>query len=166
MDNLTEAIKKVAKDNLLKDGYLVPVFFVLIRDSIIMEPQPINIIDKIYGSDLSSEESKTRAVFCIGAIAKKFGGDRIIMIWDAAMRTVDAGFKYTPDEAPLTYPKSMRTECLIINDIDFLMGEDKTCVVPYKGGDGEPVVFLPEPAGLDSMESRFTQIAMDGYNRI
>ena len=61
----------------------------------------------------------------------------------------------------------MRTECLIFNDISFVTGKDATHVIPYKGGAGKPVEFLENtlPDGV-SMDSRFTEIALEGYNKI
>jgi hypothetical protein len=92
------------------------------------------------------------------------------MIWDAAM------MMYPPDtkmedidvtELPLQFPKSMRTECLIFNDISFVTGKDVTSVIPYKDGEGQPVELLeskiPEGTNIDS---RFTDIALEGYNKI
>ena len=166
---LTERIKECAKEILVKDGYVSPVFFIALDEQLIMEPQSVGIIDKIYGDNLPAEEAKTREVFCLGAIAKKFGGNRLIMVWYAAMRTMTPDAQYDPSdptEQPLSYPKSMRTECIIVNDINLLTGEDKTLIVPYKGGDGEPVVFLPDLDTPDEIQSRFTAIALEGYRKV
>ena len=42
-------------------------------------------------------------------------------------------------EAPLTYPRSMRTECILINGIPLPDGKDEMIMIPYKGGEGEPL---------------------------
>jgi hypothetical protein len=102
----------------------------------------------------------------MGALAKKLGANRLIMIWDAAMRTVPPDIKYNETEAPLTYPRSMRTECIIINDILFDTGKDNTTVIPYKGGDKEPVEFIENKFEGVNPESRFTEVAINGYNKI
>jgi hypothetical protein len=166
MPTLLETLIEAAKKSLEKDGHICPVFFLLRDDSFVMKPTPMAYFDKISGAKLNAEESKTRDVFLIGGLAQKLGANKVILIWDAAMRTASANQEYSALEAPLTYPKSMRTECIIINEIWLPEGKDHTTIIPYKGGDGEPVEFLPNnfPEGA-TLKSRFTEVALDGYNR-
>ena len=166
---ILEDLIRIAKTGLQRDTYLVPVFFLLKDETLIVPPTPISTLDEIFkkiypGAQTNMEDSKSRDVFVIGRMAKEYGANRIIMIWDAAMKTIEKGQEYSPLEAPLTYPKSMRTECIIVNDIQLQSGTDNTVVVPYKGGDGEPVEFLPEILPKEGkIESRFTEIALKGY---
>jgi len=51
-----------------------------------------------------------------------------------------------------------------MNSIGLPDGDDETKIVPYKGGDGIPVEWLPDYDMDDSaVTSRFTKIAQDGY---
>lgn len=166
---LIDDLKRIAKEILVRDGNHQPMFMLCSNEQIIGKPLPTAMFQKLYGN-LNAEDFKTQVVFCMGALAKKLEANRLIMIWDAAMRM------YPPDtkkedidvtEFPLQFPKSMRTECLIFNDISFVTGKDVTAIIPYKGGEGVPVEFLennvPEEALIDS---RFTEIALKGYNKI
>ena len=86
-------------------------------------------------------------------------------IWDAAFRTLAPEQVYDETESPLSYPKSMRTECIVINSIGLPSGKEETIFVPYKGGEGEPVEFLDSfPEGAES-KSRFPAIALEGWNQ-
>lgn len=151
--SVVEDLKVIAKRLLEKDGFLSPVIFLIKNDQLMIEPIPMEAIDKIMGA---------------GLMAKDFGADKIILIWDAAFRTVDKlPEPYDETEAPLTYPKSMRTECILLNEIEVPSGKDNTIVIPYKGGDGEPVEFLPDNLPEEAkFKSRFTEIALQGYNKI
>jgi hypothetical protein len=167
---LMDDLKRLAKEILVKDGNHQPMFFLCSDEQIIGTPLRTAMFDEVYKDNLNAEDSKTRSVYCMGALAKELGANRLIMIWDAAMRMAAPGTSLGDidvTEMPLQFPKSMRTECLIFNDISFVTGKDVTSVIPYKGGAGEPVKFLKNnlPEGA-SLESRFTDIALKGYNKI
>jgi hypothetical protein len=166
---LIDDLKQIAKKILVKDGNHQPLFMLCSDEHIIGQPLPTAMFHKLYGN-LNAEEFKTQAVFCMGVLAKKLGANRLIMVWDAAMRTCAPDAKREDidvTEMPLQFPKSMRTECLIFNDISFMTGKDVTSFIPYKGGEGKPVEFVksnvPEGGLIDS---RFTEIALEGYNKI
>ena len=167
---LIDDLKKIAKELLVKDGYHQPMFFLCSDEQIIGTPLLTAMFREFFG-DLNAEDFKTRAVYGMGMLAKKFMANRLIMVWDAAMRIIPPGTEIDQvdeTEFPLQYPKSMRTECLIFNDISFVTGEDVTQIIPYKGGEGQPVEFLPDsplPEG-GSINSRFTEIAIKGYNKV
>jgi hypothetical protein len=169
---LLEDLIEAAKELLVKDRHLIPVFFLAHDEELVFEPTPMSMFDKVYGNDLNLDDTKTRDTFLVGGMAKGLGANRVIMIWDAALRTVNPQqfpSGYSSLESPLTYPKSMRTECIIINEVFLPSGKDNTIIVLYKGGDGEPVEFLPEnnifkQAGAH-YKSRFTEIVLDGYNK-
>jgi hypothetical protein len=160
---LLEVLSKAAKENLMRSGFICPVFFLVRDEFLVAEPVPTDKLLRLWGK-IPIDEAKSRAVYIMGQSAKKVGANRIIMIWDAAMKIVKSFEDYDPTEAPLTYPKSMRTECIILNDIHLETERDSTVIIPYKGGDGEPVEFLPDDdfKGMQS-ESRFTKIAVRAY---
>ena len=166
---LIDDLKKIAKEHLVRDGGHQPIFFLCSDEQILGEPLPTVMFDQHYKDNLNAEDSKTRSVYCMGILARKLRANRLIMIWDAAMRMATPGTNLEnlgTEDMPLQFPRSMRTECLIINDISFITGKDITTVIPYKGGAGKPVEFLanviPDGASLDS---RFTDIALKGYNK-
>ena len=167
---LIDELKRIAKKLLVRDGYHQPMFFLCIDDQIIGQPLPTTMFKRFF-EELNAEDFKTQAVFGMGLLAKKLEANRLIMVWDAAMRIMPPDTKMgqvDETEFPLQYPRSMRTECLIFNDISFVTGKDVTHVIPYKGGAGEPVEILlnsPIPEGA-SIDSRFTSIAIEGFNKI
>jgi len=169
---LLESLVETAKENLLKFGYVAPVFC-LIKQGHILGVLPMAMFDKILGHVPDSHEAKTRDTLLVGVLARKKNADRVVLIWDAAMRRVatkDAKeVMGDVTEQPLLYPKSMRTECIVVNDISLPSGKDSTTVVPYRGGDGELVTFLDikKEFGGDTpekIESRFTELVLEGYN--
>jgi len=177
---LLDEIIKIAKTNLVMDGKLHPVFFLLKDEDFVLEPTLLVMLDRIFARNgyehtpfqapLNMEDTKTRDTFAIGCLAKALGANRVIVIWDGAFRSVEnpKDFKYDDTEAPLSYPRSMRTECLIFNEVWVPEGKDHTVIVPYKGGEGVPVEFLPDDKfnqeGVN-YQSRFTEIILAGYNR-
>jgi hypothetical protein len=59
----------------------------------------------------------------------------------------------------------MRTECLIVEGINVPSGEELVLIAPYKGGDGEPVEFLPNSFPEETpIETRFKDLIIQGYN--
>ena len=167
---LIDDLKRIAKEILVRDGYHQPMFFLCMDDQIIGQPLPTAMFKKFF-EELNAEDFKTQAVYGMGLLAKKLEANRLIMVWDAAMRIMPPDTKIgqvDETEYPLQYPKSMRTECLIFNDISFVTEKDVTHIIPYKGGEGQPVEFLPKspiPEGV-LIDSRFTSIALDGYNKV
>jgi hypothetical protein len=177
--SVTEDLMEIAKRNLITHGHVEPVFFLLKDDEFVIPPQSMAMLDRIYerlsGEKLNLEDGKSQWVYMIGILAKATEANRVVMIWDAAFKTYDGPVsadkaKNDPTEKPLLYPKAMRTECIILNEVLVPSGEDKTVIVPYKGGEGEPVEFLNnsklEQATKEGhYESRFTEIILEGYNK-
>jgi len=165
---LIDDLKQIAKELLVRDGNHQPIFMLCSDEQIIGEPLPTMMFDMFYKDDLNAEDSKSRSVYCMGVLAKKLGANRLVMIWDAALRLMPPNTKkedIDETELPLQYPKSMRTECLIITDISFVTGGDVTHAIPYKGGEGVPVEFLDNPYEGKRLELRFTEVALRGYNK-
>ena len=155
----------IAKELLQKDGFITPIMMWFHNRHPLIAPQLF-----VDFKECNAEDSKTRNAFAAGAFAKKLNVDLVIFVWDAAFRTIN--LKDQPNikkegmdatEAPLTYPRSMRTECILINGIPLPDGKDEMIMIPYKGGEGEPVEFLPDTfKGLD-FESRFTKLVREGW---
>ena len=158
-----------AKESLKKDGFLNPAFF-LFQNNEQIYGSLMSLFDEMLGHLPNMDEAKTRDVILIGVLAKELKANRVVLIWDAAFRMVSKKDipEYSELEAPLTYPKSMRTECLIIEDISIPSGKDTVKLLPYKGGDGLPVEFLSDVLlnETDKYESRFPELVLKGYNAI
>ena len=156
-----------AKKLLQEDGYITSAMMRFRNEQLIISPQLF-----VDFKECNANEAKSRNVFAAGMFAKKLNADLIVFVWDAAFRTVDlkehpnAKEEMDATETPLTYPRSMRTECIIINGIPLPDGKDEMIMVPYKGGEGEPVELLPDTyKGLD-FESRFTELVRKGWNTV
>ena len=167
MKEFLQGFANFAKELLQKDGYITPVMMWFRNKQLIISPQLF-----VDFKECNAEDAKSRNAFAAGAFAKKLNADLLVFVWDAAFRTID--LKEQPNikkemdatEAPLTYPRSMRTECIIINGIPLPDGKDEMIMVPYKGGEGEPVELLPDTyKGLD-FESRFTELVRKGWNTV
>lgn len=108
----------------------------------------------IHLSGLCTDETKHAFYRAVGALCKKEGCDFIMIINDAAIKA----FKNPEDyknmidnyetESPLTYPKSMRTDCIILIGYAFATEESKIVVQPYKEENGgytwQELVDTPE----------------------
>ena len=89
---LIDDLKQIARELLIRDGEHQPMFFLCSDEQIIGQPLPTGMFNKLYGN-MNAEDFKTQAVFCMGIIAKKLMANRLIMIWDAAMRMAVPGTK-------------------------------------------------------------------------
>lgn len=73
----------------------------------------------------------------VGMLCKKEGCDFIMAINDAAMRQFNEvedynyAVKNSETEAPLSYPRSMRTECILLIACDFTSEESNVLVQTY-----------------------------------
>lgn len=162
--DIREAVRKnleVAKSCLARDKYLAGVTL-LVRESGDTMP-----LAHKGNEDEPMEVNKSRNAIMAGIMAKAMGADMVVMVWDAAFRTMDADSKDGIDETemPLSYPKSMRTECIIVHGIDLRDGGTHIDIAPYKGGDGEPVEFLPKDDKWAEAEfsTRFDELIKQGY---
>ena len=157
MKEILNVILERAKVALQEDAFIPLVAF--IKGSTLLAAFPMKFDEKV-----PSEENKSKNVFVAGVMARKLNADTVILTWDAAYRMVPAGTDYDETEAPLSYPKNMRTECLIIEGISVPSGKEECAIISYKGGDGEPVEFLSNDLPKDApFESRFANIVLKGY---
>jgi hypothetical protein len=172
---LLERLTEVAKKNLVRDGHIAAAFILTKGEEFVFPPSPMSVLERICAKqgmgNLNLEETKTRDTLLVGGLARAYGADRVILIWDAAFKMAVPGTKYDDTQAPLTYPKSMRTECILINEVLLPSGQNKTILIPYKGGEGEPVEFIPTEDKMakamseGKFQSRFTELILEGYNK-
>ena len=112
MSDLLQGLAECAKQNLVKYGYLTPLLMFFKEEHMLGGPQRM-----VNFPDCNLEDLKTRNIWAAGIFAKKMGADLVVYISDAAFRVIPPDqakdFKYNETEAPLSYPKSMRTECIM-----------------------------------------------------
>ncbi|MCX5884312.1 MAG: hypothetical protein NT096_00105 [Proteobacteria bacterium] len=159
MKDFLQKFMEVAKQNLLKDGNLAAVIMWFRDGQLIGTPQ----LHKDFECP-TAEENKDKNILFAGYTAKILQADTVVFIWDAAMRAMNPNQTYDGTESPLTYPESMRTECIMIEAIKVPSGKDEFLITPYKGGNGKPVEFLPEILDLSNFKSRIAGVLLAGYN--
>lgn len=112
--------------------------------------------DKFFnvGGKFDNDDEKYGFYRMIGAACRKEKCDFVMLINDAAMRSFEKHEDYKDaidnydTEAPLSYPKSMRTECIILVAYEFATDESKVIVQPYKEENGaygwQQVMEIPQ----------------------
>lgn len=117
---------EAAKTNLIQNKSLMPVAIIL------SESQPA-----VVGFDNSD---KTQAYSLVGLTAAKMNGHSLIIINDIAMRKIDwqglteeeiDKILADPTEHPLTYPKSLRTDGILVHYIDLWSDRQMAYILPY-----------------------------------
>jgi len=162
--DIREAVRKnleTAKTALERDRHLANMILLVKGGSVL--PLPMMGFEGV-----PAGESKSRNALAAGLLARKLGAEMVVMVWDAAMRTMPKGTdidEVDETEMPLSYPKSMRTECVVVHGIDLRDGGKHVEIAPYKGGDGEPVEFLELDKNLEGapMDTRFDELILEGY---
>lgn len=126
-----EELLDSAKTLLTQDGHIMPVFF-LFREG---------KISHLLGAPFNDEEDKYKSATTAGYNAQQRGCDVVAFICDAAMKEYDGPVEdYDPvTEAPLTYPKSMRQECLVLFVINLKTESAEMYIAPYKDTEEGPV---------------------------
>lgn len=129
MEKILNDFMNVAKQNLEKDGYLMPVAFLVRNFEVI----------GILGLTFQDEEEKEIQYIGLGNLAKKNIADGIIVINDVAMRMlknptpdeIHAAI-YDPTERPLSYPESMRQEAIALIYHNLVTSENQIMLQIYK----------------------------------
>jgi hypothetical protein len=161
MKVLLQSIADMAKELLLEDGSIDPIFMWFKNKEIIIQPQSFCNFQ-----ECNEYESKTRNVFAAGSFARLLKADLVVIVWDAAFREMPVDTMMDATETPLTYPRSMRTESIIVTGIPIPDGEDDIIMIPYKGGAGEPIEFIPNTFQGSKFKSRFTPLVRQGWNTV
>ena len=94
---------------------------------------------------------------------------KFLLVTDAAMRIMDKkNAQYTQDnyesESPLTYPESMRTECLVHLSVDFTKEtkESTECSVWCYKKENKEVIFLEEKSMGNDFQSKLLAYIAEG----
>lgn len=148
---------EIAKNNLVNDGRLAAM-------ALCFGPGGVAVVPAEFGTD----DEKWAFYRALGAACRDMDATRVVLVNDAAMKTYDPGqydmHHLDPTETPLTYPKSMRTEVIMV--MDHALGTDKTEMLmqPYRDADGK-VEFLPVDEELRNMkfESGLVECVEEGF---
>ena len=144
-----------AKQILLQGQEIVPMGF-LFKEGELQEIVPLAFKD---------QEQKHEMLFTLGHAGYMLHMDTIGFLSDAAMRAVPPDTD-TSDltETPLTYPKSMRQECVILTILDPSTGKTDLYTLKYKEAtDGTPV--FEEPETMEGIQGGISDTLMNGCNR-
>jgi hypothetical protein len=149
MNDMIETAKKI----LSTEKHLNPIALLFTGDS-------IHTVPLSYKTDAEKE----KYLFATGIVAKQLQTDHIYLIFDAAMRlmTPEAIKNYDVTESPLSFPESMRTECIIIHSLDMKTETRETAIIPYKN-DGKEIEFLPDLPKADHLDTWMPGAVLKGY---
>jgi len=148
-------ILEKAKENLNDHGELLPVGFMIIGDAIVVMPTQMS-------------EDKYEGLFICGGTARIAKAEYLITLNDAAARHFSSPeqAQYMLDnpetEAPLTYPKSMRQECVIAQVIDFSTREASVVMMPYSGD--HPNFKFEEPTEMIKCQGALANSVLKGWD--
>lgn len=158
MNKILNDVLDFAKKILSHDGFLAEIALIFKGDKLLC-----TVLLQVEGP--CSYDSRTEILVKVGSLARSMEADLVVHIADAAMRQLPEGADPTDiTEAPLSQPKSMRTECIIVNGIKVPDGDSDVLIQAYKGGDGEPVEYIPYDIPSDAkFDSRFTEVVRIGW---
>lgn len=161
MREILEKIMELAKANLTRDGVVYPA-------ALIFKGKNLCVVMPTNMEYEGQEDQKQCNAIAAGILASKYDADYVALLWDAAFRELPSDTDPNNIEAtelPLTYPKSMRVECLVMYGIPLPTGSEDFLIVPYKGGEGEPVEFLDKIPEQGIATCRFIMDVRNGYER-
>lgn len=124
---------------------------------------------KIMPGLFQNDEEKHQFYQEVGSVCKSMGLDIVLLINDAAMREMktdeEVAFirKNYDTESPLSYPKSMRTECLIALGHNFHSGEQIIIAQPYKNAEDGSLDFSRKPVSLPQSDSAIVDSILKGW---
>jgi hypothetical protein len=117
-------------------------------------------------ADFSNESEKYQFYKYIGKHCKNHDFKKIILINDAAFRSMQVEdfekIKEDPSERPLTYPKSMRTECIVLMYYDLENKKSDILVQPYKE-EGDKIIWLDSIPDMKNFNSGLLEVIEEGY---
>lgn len=149
-------ITEAAQENLTNNGEIMPVAFIFAEKGRFVIPM--------------THPDKYLCVKTAGSVTRKVNGNVLITVFDGAMRVLEnpEDFKKMEEnpetESPLSYPKSMRTECLIIQAVEFPSGKNHVRVITYTGQKGS--YQFKQLEGMDGAYGAILDSIKDGWHRM
>jgi hypothetical protein len=168
--DIIKFVKDTAKKIIESEKRLQPMAF-FCHNNEIQQITPIASLQatfpNLFNKFKTGENIKEASMIIIGALCKILECDSVIIVNDAAMKQMSKDEIGDPTSHPLTYPKSMRKECIVICCVKFPSKESNVTVVPYKGGDGKDVEFIDEEMVLSGKEfdSHIIDTLLVGYEK-
>ena len=162
---LLNYLKDTAKQVLVEALNLSPMFFFVNERAVI----PVQLTDmlpaNIITEKISDDQKKILSYNTAGAFANASQIDYAAIVYEGAFISRDRS-PVDVTELALSYPKSMRTECIAISVIDIKSKKSSTIIVPFKGGEKEPVQFIGDEINSDDPKgsSLFFDEFFKGYN--
>lgn len=143
-----------AKQNLVTKKYLDPVALLSTEVG----------IKYIFPLRYKTDAEKEMYLIATGQTAKQLGTPIVYLVFDAALRTMapEAIKNYDVTESPLSFPESMRTECIMIHSLELKTETRESVIIPYKKT-GTEIEFLPDLPKADRMETWMTAAVLKGY---
>jgi hypothetical protein len=156
-EQMVAEVMGTAKANLAKDNFLTSMAMILGAES------------KILPAIFKGQDEKIAFYMAVGEISKENNAHTVILVSDAAMRrlTNPEDFEKAirdPLEQPLTYPKSMRMECIIVSVHDFTTGKSSTLVQVYKDDTGR-VEYVDEVEKMGNFNVGLLEWVKEGYGK-
>jgi len=149
-----------AKEMLIKDGKLYPISFIIKGHLMSLAPAiPTEV-----------ETNKYRNMAILGGFARGTQADFVVALFDGAAKHYDTPeqAKYAmenPDtESPLSYPKSMRQECVIAQVVDFKTRKSYASLLPYSGD--HPNFKFEEPTEMVETGGAMADYAIKGWDMV
>lgn len=149
-------VVEAAQENLTNDGEIMPVAFIFAEKGRFVIPM--------------AHPDKHLCVKTAGSITRKVNGNVLITVFDGAMRVLKnpedlKKMEENPEtESPLSYPKSMRTECLVIQAVEFPSGKNHVRVITYTGQKGS--YQFKQLDGMDDADGAILDSIKDGWHRM
>lgn len=149
-----------AKELLIKDGELCPIAFIFKGHFMSVAP-PIP-------TDIETDKYRNMAI--VGGFARSAQADCLLALFDGAAKHYDTPeqAKYAMEnhetEAPLSYPKSMRQECIIAQVVDFKTRKAYAVLLNYSGD--HPNFKFEEPTEMVVIEGAMAEYAFKGWDMV
>lgn len=157
LEEIVAHFMEPAKKTLVADKYLTPCVVCIGGANI--WPIPV-----------TAEQMDHKVAFyrAIGSTCKQYGCCVVVLINDCAMKSCPKGVDpeewwSDPTERPTTYPKSMRTDLIMVGAMDLINKKKAFAVQPYREEDGK-IVFFDLKAPVDSFESGLFDCVEEGYD--
>lgn len=150
-------ILNLAKELLLKEGELEPMSF-FVKD------------EGITAHKVRNTGNKYMDALFLGGLARGYRLDRLLILFDGAARQykteeeVEYAKENMDTEAPLTYPKSMRQEILVLVAIEFPSKKVSAHMLEYSGD--HPNFEFKEVHHMDELQGEIPNKIVEGWDAV
>jgi hypothetical protein len=156
---LMRGFLETAKGLLIRDKFLHPIAFFVIGPNVV----PVMVKYK-------DDEEKHAFYASLGAFCQLKGATEILLINDAALKSYDSNesmekaLENYSTESPLTYPPTLRTECIIIMAYNLKTKESVLIAQPYKEVN-DTYEWFDIMEDIENFDSGLIDSIEDGYTK-